>query len=40
MVTKVGDRAPDFVLPNLAGERHRLSDHRGRSVAIFMWGSW
>jgi peroxiredoxin len=40
VVTRVGDRAPDFALPDLGGKLHRLSDHSGRSVAVFMWGSW
>ena len=32
--------APDFELPDLAGRRHRLSDHRGRKVVVLSWASW
>lgn len=36
----LGDRHPDFSLPNLDGEAVRLSDYRGKHVLIFMWASW
>lgn len=32
--------APDFELPDLAGRLHRLSQYRGRKVAILSWASW
>jgi hypothetical protein len=32
--------APDFVLPDLAGWRHSLSDHRGKKVLLVSWASW
>jgi len=32
--------APDFELPDLAGQHHRLSDHRGRKVLLTTWASW
>jgi hypothetical protein len=32
--------APDFVLPDLAGRLHALSDHRGRKVLLLAWASW
>ena len=32
--------APDFVLPDLAGRRHSLSDHRGKKVLLVSWASW
>ena len=32
--------APDFTLPDLAGRRHRLSDHRGKKVLLVAWASW
>jgi peroxiredoxin len=33
--------APDFTLPDQAGRRWRLSDHRGRGVVLlFLRGDW
>ncbi|MFD0776991.1 redoxin domain-containing protein, partial [Streptomonospora algeriensis] len=32
--------APDFELRDADGTAHRLSDHRGRKVALVMWASW
>jgi hypothetical protein len=32
--------APDFVLPDLEGRPHALSDHRGRKVLLVTWASW
>ncbi|MEY9906334.1 peroxiredoxin [Catenulispora sp. MAP12-49] len=32
--------APDFELRDLAGTAHRLSDLRGRKVALVFWASW
>ncbi|WP_084722853.1 TlpA disulfide reductase family protein [Streptomonospora alba] len=32
--------APDFELRDTGGRTHRLSDHRGRKVALVMWASW
>jgi hypothetical protein len=32
--------APDFTLPDLAGRRHSLGDHRGRKVLLVAWASW
>ena len=39
---KVGDRAPDFTLPNLHGETVTLSDLLGQGPAVvaFYRGSW
>ncbi len=31
---KLGERAPDFDLPDVGGKRHRLSDLRGVPVVI------
>ena len=31
---KVGDMAPDFALPGSDGKVHKLSDYRGKHVAI------
>lgn len=32
--------APDFELPDLDGNLHRLSDYRGRRVFLATWASW
>lgn len=32
--------APDFALPDLDGNIHRLSDQRGRKVLLATWASW
>ncbi len=32
--------APDFALPNRAGDLVRLSDFRGKKVFIVTWASW
>ena len=35
-----GAEAPDFMLPDLAGVPHRLSDLRGQKVFLTTWASW
>jgi peroxiredoxin len=37
---KVGSEAPDFVLTDLNGNKHRLSDYRGKGVFLNFWGTW
>ena len=32
--------APDFELPDLDGQLHRLSDYRGKKVFLLAWASW
>ena len=32
--------APDFELADLDGRLHRLSEHRGKKVFLFSWGSY
>jgi hypothetical protein len=32
--------APDFTLPDLDGQPHSLSDHRGQKVLLVTWASW
>ncbi len=32
--------APDFALPDLHGQAHRLSSFRGRKVFLVTWASW
>ena len=33
----VGDLAPDFELPDETGQRHKLSDYRGRRVVLYFY---
>ncbi|HZG73167.1 MAG TPA: thiol-disulfide oxidoreductase ResA, partial [Chondromyces sp.] len=37
---KKGDQAPDFVVTDLQGERHQLSDYKGKGVFLNFWGTW
>jgi hypothetical protein len=32
--------APDFSLPDLAGQAHRLGEQRGKKVLLVAWASW
>ena len=32
--------APDFVLPDLAGKMHSLTDYRGQKIFMVAWASW
>ena len=32
--------APDFTLPDLEGQLHSLSEHRGSKVLLAAWASW
>jgi hypothetical protein len=32
--------APDFTLPDIDGNPHRLSTFRGRKVFLLAWASW
>lgn len=36
----IGDKAPDFVLVDMNGEKHRLSDYEGQGVFLNFWGTW
>ncbi|EIJ78728.1 Thiol-disulfide oxidoreductase resA [Bacillus methanolicus PB1] len=36
----IGERAPDFELTDLNGEKHRLSDYEGQGVFLNFWGTW
>lgn len=37
---EAGDKAPDFVLTDMNGEQHRLSDYEGKGVFLNFWGTW
>ncbi len=34
------DPAPDFSLPDLNGENHRLADYRGKVLIVNFWAVW
>ena len=36
----VGERAPDFALPTLAGKNLRLSEYRSEVVVLNFWATW
>ncbi len=36
----VGQAAPDFSFETVKGEKHRLSDFRGKYVLLDFWGTW
>lgn len=36
----VGETAPDFVLTDMDGKKHRLSDYKGQGVFLNFWGTW
>jgi peroxiredoxin len=37
---EVGTEAPDFVLEDLNGQKHQLSEYRGQGVFLNFWGTW
>lgn len=36
----IGEMAPDFVLVDMKGEKHQLSDYKGQGVFLNFWGTW
>jgi peroxiredoxin len=40
LVQQVGEPHPDFALPRLDGTIGRLSDFRGKKVALIHFASW
>jgi peroxiredoxin len=36
----VGQKAPDFVLTDMHGTKHHLSDYKGQGVFLNFWGTW
>lgn len=39
-VLAVGDKAPNFELLNMDGEKVKLSDYEGQGVFLNFWGTW
>lgn len=39
-VLRVGDEAPEFLLTDLEGNEHRLSEYRGEGLFLNFWGTW
>lgn len=39
-VLAVGDKAPNFELVDLEGNKQRLSDYKGEGVFLNFWGTW
>lgn len=39
-MARIGERAPDFMLPALGGNTVKLSDYRGQVVFLNIWASW
>jgi peroxiredoxin len=37
---EIGEKAPDFKLVDLNGEKHRLSDYEGQGVFLNFWGTF
>lgn len=37
---EIGDKAPDFELINLDGEKVALSDYQGKKVILNFWATW
>ncbi|MCD7033318.1 thiol-disulfide oxidoreductase ResA [Metabacillus sp. GX 13764] len=35
-----GSKAPDFMLTDMNGKTHQLSDYKGKGVFLNFWGTW
>lgn len=35
-----GAKAPDFILEDLNGDKHQLSNYKGKGVFLNFWGTW
>jgi peroxiredoxin len=35
-----GKSAPDFVLPDINGKKHKLSDYHGKDILVLFWATW
>ncbi len=40
MLTRQGQKFPDFSLPDLNGKQVRLSDFHGKRILLVCWASW
>lgn len=40
VAVEIGDQAPDFVLTDIDGQKHKLSDYKGQGVFLNFWGTW
>ncbi len=38
--TWFGKNAPDFLIEDINGKTHKLSDYRGRDVVVVFWATW
>lgn len=36
----IGDKAPDFLLSEMNGNKHQLSEYEGKGVFLNFWGTW
>jgi peroxiredoxin len=36
----IGKEAPDFVLVDMDGKKHQLSEYKGQGVFLNFWGTW
>ncbi|MFO1444995.1 thiol-disulfide oxidoreductase ResA [Bacillus sp. Bva_UNVM-123] len=36
----IGDKAPDFLLSDINGNKHQLSEYEGKGVFLNFWGTW
>lgn len=39
-IPQIGDEFPALSLPGLDGQMISTSDFHGKSLLLFMWGSW
>lgn len=37
---QIGSKAPNFVLTDMNGNQHKLSDYKGKGVFLNFWGTW
>jgi peroxiredoxin len=39
-ILNAGDKSTDFVLTDMKGQEHRLSEYKGKGVFLNFWGTW